>query len=106
MLIDPIALVFLALAITVLAVVLFFLARAYTKAAQRLHEVEEANRNIRNQLAEKPIKLLEQAHEQAQEILNQANKKAAEILASSKSYEDASSKTLKDKLAELEVQQS
>lgn len=106
MLIDPISLIFLTLAVTVLAVVLFFLARAYTRNAERLHETEKINAHLQNQLSEKPIKLLEQAHEQAQEIMNQANKKASEILASSKNYEDNSSQVLREKLAELEKQQS
>jgi hypothetical protein len=106
MLIDPIALIFLTIAVTTLAVVLLFLARAFTRTAQQLHEVEKANAHLQEQLSQKPIKLLEQAHEQAQEIMNQANKKASEILASSKTYEDNSSQILRDKLTELEKQQS
>src|SRR5437879_460903 len=106
MLIDPISLVFLTIAVTTLAVVLFFLVKAYTKNAQRLEEVEKINMHLQNQLSEKPLKLLEQAHEQAQEIIDQANKKATELLASSKTYENNSSQALKGKLTELEKQQA
>lgn len=106
MLIDPITLIFLAVAVTVLAIVLFFLARAYTRTAQELHEKDKVNNQLQNQLSEKPVKLLEQAHESAQQIIDKANKDAADILASSKTYEDTSSKELKSKLAELEQQQA
>lgn len=105
MTIDPISLLFLTASVTTLAVILFFLARAFTKNAQELHELGKINNHLQNQLSEKPIKLLEKAHEQAQEILNQANKKASEILASSKSYEDNSAQALKEKLTDLEKQQ-
>ena len=106
MLIDPIALIFLTLAVTVLAVVLLLLARAFTREAHVLHETEKINAHLQSQLTEKPIKLLEKAHEEAQEIMNQANQKASEILASSKTYETTSNQSLKDKLTELEKQQS
>jgi len=106
MLIDPIALIFLTLAVTTLAVVLYFLARAYTKNAQELHELQKQNNQIQNQLAEKPIKLLEKAHERAQELIDQANRKATEIVASSKAYEDTSNQSLKGKLDELEKEQA
>jgi hypothetical protein len=106
MLIDPISLIFLTLAVATLAIVLFFLARAYTKNSQELHEIQKANAHLQIQLSEKPLKLLEKAHEQAQEIMNQANQKASDILASSKTYEDNSSQALKDKLGELEKQQA
>src|SRR6185437_1111559 len=100
MLIDPIALIFLTLAVTVLAVVLLLLARAFTREAHVLHETEKINAHLQSQLTEKPIKLLEKAHEEAQEIMNQANQKASEILASSKTYETTSNQSLKDKLTE------
>lgn len=86
--------------------VLFFIARAYTKTAHELHETQKANAQLQAQLSEKPIKLLERAHEQAQEIMNQANQKASEIIASSKAYEGTSNQALKDKLTELEKQQA
>lgn len=105
MLIDPISLIFLTIAVTVLAVILFFLVREYTRAAEKLHAAEEMNRGLQTQLSEKPVKLLELAHTQSQELINQANKQASEILASSKTYEDSSNKALKEKLAELEKQQ-
>ncbi len=105
MVIDPISLIFLTIAVTVLALVLFFLAHAYTRTAERLHEIEKANNDMQNQLSEKPLKLLEQAHEKSQEIINLANKQATEILASSKTYENNSNQALRDKLAELEKQQ-
>jgi F0F1-type ATP synthase membrane subunit b/b' len=103
--VDPITLIFLALAILVLAGVLVFAAHAYTKINQKLHESEELNRHLQNQLAEKPTKLLETAHEKAQEIIDQANKHANEILASSKAYEDTSNAALKEKLTQLEKDQ-
>ncbi len=106
MLIDPLSLIFLTIAVAVLAGVLFFLARAYAQSVQKLHEVEKINTNMQNQLSEKPLKLLEQAHEKAQEIINTANKQATEILASSKSYESNSNQVLKDKLTQLETQQA
>src|SRR5216683_2978384 len=106
MVIDPLSLVFLTIAVAVLAVVLFFLARAYARAAEELHGIQKVNNQLQNQLSEKPIKLLEQAHEKAQEIITLANKQAAEILASSKTYESNSNQALKDKLAELEKQQA
>ncbi|HWY78879.1 MAG TPA: hypothetical protein VNW29_00820 [Candidatus Sulfotelmatobacter sp.] len=106
MLIDPLSLIFLTIAVTILAVVLFFLTRAYTHTAQELHNTQKINSNMQNQLAEKPIKLLEQAHEKAQEIIDLANKQATEILASSKKFEDTSSQELKDKLTNLERQQA
>jgi hypothetical protein len=105
MVIDPISLMFLTLAITVLAVVLFLLARSYTRMADKLQAVQKINNNLESQLTEKPIKLLEQAHEKAQELINQANKQAADILASSKTYEDNSNQALRSKLTELEKQQ-
>jgi hypothetical protein len=106
MLIDPIAVLFLTMAVTILSVVLIFLARSYTHTAEKLHEVEKANLHIQEQLSEKPVKLLEQAHEQAQALIDSANKKAVEILASSKSYEDSSNQGLKEKLGELEKEQA
>src|SRR6266702_647909 len=106
MLIDPISLIFLTVAVTVLAIVLFFLARAYARSAQQLNAVTKVNNQLQTQLSEKPIKLLEQAHEQSQQIISQANKQASEILASSKVYEDNSNKALKEKLVDLEKQQS
>ncbi|HVA96345.1 MAG TPA: hypothetical protein VND99_01700 [Candidatus Acidoferrales bacterium] len=106
MLIDPLSLIFLTVAVTVLAIVLFFLARAYTRSAEKLHEMDKVTNQLQNQLAEKPIKLLEQAHQQAQEIIDKANKEASEILASTKGYEDNSNKALKAKLVELEQQQA
>jgi hypothetical protein len=105
MAIDPISLIFLTLAVTVLAVVLYLLARSYTKMADKLHSAQKDINSLKNQLSENPIKLLEQAHEKAQELINQANKQAADILASSKVYEDNSNQALKSKLSELEKQQ-
>ncbi len=105
MLIDPVSLVFLTIAVAVMAGVIFFLARGYTRIAEQLHEVEKANNNMQNQLTEKPLKLLEQAHANAQEIITLANKQAGEILASSKAYENNSNQALKDKLVVLEQQQ-
>jgi hypothetical protein len=104
--IDPILLLFLGIAVAVLAVILIFLTRAYARAMGQVHQTEEANLQIRNQLAQKPIKLLEQAHEQAQKIIDEANRHASEILASSKVYEDNSNKELKEKLVDLENQQA
>jgi len=106
MLIDPIALIFLTVAVTTLAVVLFFLARAFTNASQELHELQKINNQMQNQLSEKPIKLLEHAHEKAQELIDQANRKASEIIASTKTYEDNSNESLKGKLAQLEQDQA
>lgn len=106
MTIDPILLLFLALAITVLAGVLLFMAIAYTKNGQKLHESEELNKHLQIQLSEKPVKLLESAHEKAQELIDQANKHANEILASSKAYEDNSNTALKEKLTQLEKEQA
>src|SRR6185437_4459385 len=84
MIIDPISLVFLTVAVAVMAGVIFFLARGYTHIAEKLHE---------------------QAHEKAQEIIEIANKQASEIIASSKTYETDSNQALKDKLVLLEKQQ-
>ena len=106
MLLGPILLIFLTLAVITLAVVSFFLAKALTKTNAKLQETEKANNHLQNQLSEKPIKLLEQAHEQAQKIIDEANKKASEILASSKTYEDNSTEVLRQKLTELEKQQA
>ena len=106
MAIDPLSLLFLTIAVAVLAVVLIFLVRAYAKVTAQHHQAEEANLQLRNQVAEQPMKLLEQAHEQSQQIIDQANKHASEILASSKVYEDNSNKELKEKLLELEKQQA
>lgn len=103
---DPILLIFLTIAISVLAAILFFLSRGFTRTVEKLHEAEKANSHLQNQLAQKPIKLLEEAHEKAQDIIDQANKKATEILASSKSYEDNSTQEMKTKLEELEKQQA
>lgn len=97
--------IFLAVSITVLAVVLLLLARAFTKNSHQLHETEKINNDLKTQLAEKPVKLLQEAHEQAQSIINEANKQATEILANSKNYEATSSQGLKTKLDELEKQQ-
>ncbi len=105
MLIDPITLIFLALAVAVLASILLILTLAYTRNAQKLHQAEELNNHLQNQLSEKPVKLLESAHEKAQEIIEQANRHATEILASSKTYEDNSNFALKEKLVDLEKQQ-
>jgi F0F1-type ATP synthase membrane subunit b/b' len=105
MLIDPIALLFFVITIAVLAVVIFFLARGYTRTSEKLHEIEKTNTDIQNQLSQQPAKLLEQAHEKAQEIISIANKQATEIIASSKVYENNSNQALKDKLAALEQQQ-
>src|SRR2546430_1947207 len=106
MLIDPIALTFFIVTVSVLAGVIFFLARAHTHTALKLHELEKANTALQNQTSDQPAKLLEQAHEKAQEIINLANKQATEILASSKTYESNSNQALKDKLAMLEKQQA
>jgi len=105
MLIDPLAIIFFTVTVSVLAVVIFFLARGFSRTAEKLHELEKTNNDMQSQLAEKPIKLLQEAHEKAQEIINLANKQATEILASSKVYENNSNQALKDKLAMLEKQQ-
>ena len=86
MIIDPIAIIFFTVTVSVLAGVIFFLARSYAKTAEKLHDLEEA-------------------HHKSQEIIDQANKQANEILASSKVYENNSNQALKDKLAMLEKQQ-
>lgn len=106
MFVDPIILVFLTITILVLAGVLMYLVHSYAQTSQQLHKTQQVNSEIQKQLGEKPIKLLEKAHEQAQEIINQANKHANDILASSKAYEDSSNTEMKQKLAELEKQQS
>lgn len=103
---DPISLIFLTIAVTMLAVLLVFISKAYSKIATQLHASEKLNSGLQAQLSENPIKLLEQAHEKAQELINQANKQASDILASSKTYEDNSNQTLKNKLTELEKQQA
>lgn len=105
MITDPITLTFFLISFTTLSTVLFFLVRAYTHTAQELHRTEKLNNELKEQLGKKPIKLLEQAYEQAQGIIDQANKHATDILASSKAYEDNSSGALKEKLADLEIQQ-
>src|SRR5579859_3310385 len=104
MVIDPIAIIFFTVTVSVLAAVIFFLARSFAKTAERLHEMEKANNNIQSQLSEQPMKLLEEAHKKSQEIIDLANKQANEILASSKVYENNSNQALKDKLAMLEKQ--
>lgn len=103
---DPISLIFLTVAVTMLAVLLVFIAKAYSKIDMQLHASEKLNNELQTQLSENPIKLLAQAHEKAQELINQANKQASDILASSKTYEDNSNQTLKNKLTELEKQQA
>jgi len=105
MLIDPITLIFLGLAVITLAAILLIITIAYTRMSQKLNQTQELNNHLHNQLAEKPIKLLENAHEKALEIIDQANRHATEILAASKAYEDTSNETLKDKLTTLEKQQ-
>jgi F0F1-type ATP synthase membrane subunit b/b' len=105
MVIDPITLIFLTLAVTTLAAVLFFLIRAYAFIHEELHESQKLNTQLQNQLSEKPVKLLAQAHEKAQEIIEQANRNAMNILASSKQYENTSNSELKGKLTMLEEQQ-
>jgi hypothetical protein len=106
MVIDPIAILFFTLTVATLSVVLVFLARGYTHTTERLHHLEEANSHMQSQLAEKPIKLLEHAHEQAQELIDMANKQALDIIANSKTYEGTSNQAIKDKLAALENQQA
>ena len=106
MIIDPIILIFLSVALLVLAVVLIYLVKSYADIAHELHATQKVNEGMHQQLGEKPVKLLEKAHEQAQDIINQANQHANEILASSKVYEDTSNADLKNKLAELEKQQA
>src|SRR5690242_17062088 len=103
---DPLALIFLTITVTVLAAVLFFLARSYTRVVGQLHESEKAKNELQSQVSEKPVKLLQQANEQAQEIINKANKEASDILASSKTYEVDSTKDMREKLAALEQQQA
>jgi F0F1-type ATP synthase membrane subunit b/b' len=105
MTIDPITLIFLTLAVTTLAAVLFFLIRAYALLHEELHNSQKVNDQLRNQLSEKPVKLLASAHEKAQEIIEQANRQAMTILSNSKTYETSSNDTLNEKLAALEKQQ-
>ena len=102
---DPLSLIILTVAIIILAIVLLVVAWAYTRNASKLHELEKTNADMKIQISEKPIKLLQEAHEKAQEIINLANKQATEILASSKTYEATSNQSVKDKLAQLEKQQ-
>lgn len=106
MVIDPITLILLSVSLAVLAGILLFMAIAYAKMSKSLHETEQLNKHLQSQLSEKPVKLLENAHEKAQEIIEQANKHATEILASSKVYEDNSNASLKEKLSELEKDQA
>jgi len=106
MTLDPIAIIFFTLSLTTLATVLFFIVRAYTHMHDDLMAEKKLNHELQSQLSQKPVKLLEKAHEQAQDIINQANKHASEILASSKNYEDTSNQELKTKLADLEAQQA
>lgn len=106
MIIEPILFIFLAVALAILAAVLLVLAIAYNKNGQRLHHAEEMNTHLQSQLQEKPIKLLETAHQKSQEIIDQANRHAIEILASSKAYEDTSNASLKEKLVQLEQDQA
>ena len=106
MVLDPITIIFFSLSITTLATVLFFLVRAYSHMHTQLLEGEKLNHELREQLAQKPTKLLQRAHEQGQIIIEQANKQASEILASTKAYENTSNQDLKEKLADLEAQQA
>jgi hypothetical protein len=105
MVIDPIAIIFFTFTVAVLAGVIFFLARGFSKTSERLHQLEKTNTDMQSQMSQQPIKLLEEAHQKSQNIIDQANKQATEILASSKVYENNSNQTLKDKLAMLEKQQ-
>lgn len=102
---DPLSLIFLTVAVIVLAVVLLIVAHAYTSSALKLHELEKENTDMKLKASEMPAKLLGEAHEKAQEVISIANKQASEILASSKTYETSSNQALKDKLAQLEKQQ-
>lgn len=106
MVIGPILLILLILAVIILAIVLVFVEKSLNATTNKLQEAEKANMHLQNQLAEKPIKLLERAHEQAQQMIDEANRKASEILASTKVYEDNSNQELKQKLADLEKQQA
>lgn len=105
MVIDPITLIFLTLAVTTLAAVLFFLIRAYAFLHEELHNAQKLNNELHNQLSEKPVKLLATAHEKAQEIIEQANHQALTILSNTKAYEQSSNDELREKLALLEKQQ-
>lgn len=106
MIIDPITFLFITGAIAVLAIVLLFFVIFFAKNAHKLHETEELNRHLQNQLSEKPVKLLEKAHEQSLEIVQEANKKATEILSATKNYEETSNVGLKEKIAALEKDQA
>jgi F0F1-type ATP synthase membrane subunit b/b' len=105
MIIDTIPFLFLIITITTLGAALILFVRAYTKISLKLHESEKRNSEFRNKLTEKPLQLLEKAHEQAQDIINHANEQASLIIASSQTYEKDSNQTLKEKLADLEAQQ-
>ena len=105
MVIEPITLIFLTLAVTTLAAVLFFLVRGYAMLHAELHESQKLNNQLQNEISEKPVELLSKAHEKAQEIIEQANAEAMKMLASSKAYEDSSNTELKTKLSTLEQQQ-
>jgi len=106
MVVDPITLLFLTLAVLVLAGLLVALVIFYTRNSHQLHQAIELNSHLQTQLAEKPVKLLEQAHTKSMEIIDQANKHANEILASTKTYEDTSNQGLKDKMGLLEKEQA
>lgn len=106
MLLDPITIIFLTIAIFILAVVLLLFIVFFTRNVHKLQEVEEMNRNLKNQLTEKPIKLLEKAHEQSLEIIEQANKHANDILTNTKAYESTSDTAIKERLENLEKDQS
>lgn len=105
MVIDPITLIFLTLAVTTLAAVLFFLVRGYALLHGELHESQKLNNQLQSQMAERPAKLLAEAHEKAQAIIEQANKQAMELMTMSKTFEENSNTELKAKLASLEKQQ-
>ena len=82
MIIDPIAIIFFTVTVSVLAGVIFFLARSYAKTAEKLHDLEEANRK---QISVEPVKLLEEAHRKSQELLIRQTNKQMKFLQAVKS---------------------
>ena len=106
MVIDPITLIFLTLAVLILAAMLLLLVIYYTRNSHKLHQATELNAQLKAQLAENPVKLLDKAHEQSMDIIGQANQHANEILAATKNYEITTNDEMKDKMTLLEKEQA
>ncbi len=71
MVIDPLTLILLSSTVITLAVVLLFMAFSYTRNAQKLNHTLEVTSQLQQQLAQKPTRLLEKAHEQAKGKLSE-----------------------------------